>query len=139
MAMNKKAASEIIAWVLLLGFAISLAVGVYSWSRTHTEELTESTVTFIEGKLECLEVSINVKKQPECLLLNISNRGKMTVDKISIASLDGSNSILIDANLLPLKSRTFAYEQGSDIEVLPVIILDNKNIGCKDRKIIVRC
>ena len=137
--MNKKAAGEIIAWVLLLGFAISLAIGVYSWSRTHTEELTESTVTFVEGKLECAEININVKKQPDCSSLNISNKGMFNIDKISIASLDGSKSALIDANLIPLKSKAFTYQQGSDIEVMPIIILDNKNIGCIEKKIIVGC
>lgn len=137
--MNKKAAGQIIAWVLLFGFAISLAIGIFSWSKVQTEDLTESTVNFVEGKLECREVKINVKKDPDCTNLNISNRGKLTITKISIASLDGSNSNLLDANIIPLQSKAFPYQIGSDIEVLPIINISRNDVGCVDRKVRIEC
>ena len=140
--MNKRGASLVIAWVLLLGLSISLAIGVFSWSKLKTEALTDSSVTFVEGSLECNEVKLNVKKIGECASLDVYNRGKLAVEKIGISSLDGSSSKVVDANLIPLQNKVFEYQgvkSKEGIEVLPIIRLGDELVACRDRRVLLDC
>src|SRR3989344_6629314 len=140
--MDKRGASLVIAWVLLLGLSISLAIGVFSWSKLKTEALTESSVTFVEGSLECNEVKISIKKVGECDSLDVYNRGKLSIEKLGLSSLDGSSSDVLDANLAPLQNKVFDYsgpnvEEG--IEVLPLIRVGDDLVACRDSKVLLDC
>ena len=56
----KKGASAIVAWVLLLGFTIALATTIFYWTKSQATEMTEHTVEFVTGQMECQDISINV-------------------------------------------------------------------------------
>ena len=138
---SKKGVSEIIAWILLLGFSVSLAVIIYNWSRTQTEDLTQSTVSFVEGKLECQEVSTNVATNPECNQLTITNRGKLNIDQFAIRTFTGdqANSLIEEGVLTPKKSKIVNIQNPDKIEVIPIVEINNKMIGCNEKKIFYEC
>ena len=100
---NKKGIGPIIAWILLLGFSISLAVMIFNWTRTQTEDLTESTINYVEGKLECQEVSINVVTNVECTEITINNRGKLNIEQFAIRVFREDEKTLISEDLLAPK------------------------------------
>ena len=57
---NRKGAGAIVAWVLLLGFSIGLAVTISMWATRQTEEMSERSTRFVEGGMQCDNVMINV-------------------------------------------------------------------------------
>jgi|TARA_Y100000310_G_scaffold38954_1_gene36541 hypothetical protein len=138
---NKKGIGPVIAWILLLGFSISLAVMVFNWTRTQTEDLTESTVSYVEGKLECQEISINVVTNEDCTELTISNRGKLNIEQFAIRTFrDEYENTLMEKNLLaPKASRILNIVQSNKIEVIPIIEANDKLVGCFEKRIAHEC
>ena len=138
---SKKAISPIIAWILLLGFSISLAVIIFNWTRTYTQELTESTVNFVEGKIECQEVSINVIANEDCSQITITNRGKLNIDQLAIRTFrDDYENTLIEKDLLePKQSKQLNILSSNEVEVIPIVEINNKLIGCNEKRILHEC
>ncbi len=141
MIKDKKGAGEIIAWILLLGFSISLAVLIFNWSRTQTEELTESTVSFVEGKLECQEIAINVVTNEDCTSITITNKGKLNIDQLAIRTFRQEyENTLFEKNLLaPKQSKTLDILQSNKIEVIPIVKINEKLVGCNEKRILHEC
>ncbi|MFH0752696.1 MAG: hypothetical protein V1914_03825 [archaeon] len=83
---NKKGISPVISWVLILGFSMTLAVVVTSWYLQQSEQMTESSLTTLEGGMECNEVSINVAYTYDGVncWLKVSNTGKYKIDSVKI-------------------------------------------------------
>ena len=138
---TKKGMSEIIAWILLLGFSISLAVIIFNWTRTHTEELTKSTVSFVEGKLECQEIAINVAANDDCSIITITNKGKLTIDQFAIRTFrqDYENTLIEATQLSPKQSKQLNILSSNKIEVIPIVKIKEKLIGCNDKRISNEC
>ena len=138
---NKKGIGPIIAWILLLGFSISLAVMIFNWTRTQTEDLTESTINYVEGKLECQEVSINVVTNVECTEITINNRGKLNIEQFAIRVFREDEKTLISEDLLdPKDSKTLPpIIQFNKLQVIPIIEVNDKLVGCIEKRISHEC
>lgn len=138
---TKKGMSEIIAWILLLGFSISLAVLIFNWTRTHTQELTESTVSFVEGKLECQEIAINVVTNDDCSTITITNKGKLTIDQLAIRTFrqNYENTLMETTKLAPKQSKQLNILSSNKIEVIPIVKIKEKLVGCNDKRILNEC
>lgn len=146
MLRKKKGISEVVSWVLLLGFTIGLAVTVFTWTRDYTKTQTESTVSYIEGRIECQEIMINVlvnKSQP-CQGFIVSNRGKLKIDKILVRIFNNNNpvgSYMYNLSLNPLQNQYVFNSSltGNRIEVMPLTKVSNKLVGCKEKTIKENC
>jgi len=119
--MKKRGASEVIVFVLLVGFAVTTAIIVINWSTKHTKELTEYGIEFVEKNIECEKIGINVRYavvKGDCSSLIITNKGYLIIDKLITRS-----------------------PENNKIEVIPIIILEetNKEIGCKEKSVILDC
>jgi|TARA_B100001971_G_C18247138_1_gene575153 hypothetical protein len=138
---NKKGIGPIIAWILLLGFSISLAVMIFNWTRTQTEDLTESTINYVEGKLECQEVSINVVTNVECTEITINNRGKLNIEQFAIRVFREDEKTLISEDLLAPKASTTLPPiiQFNKLQVIPIIEVNDKLVGCIEKRISHEC
>lgn len=146
--MFKKAASPVIAWILLIGITVSIAAGVITWQRSHAEKLTEETVTFITGRMECEQIKISAEKITACPDINITNRGTLTINKVSIRS-DQAGGIL-NTQIIPAATlASLALELSSQdlnigidykkIEIMPLLSVDKKLYGCTDKKLVIEC
>lgn len=130
----KRGASAIVAWVLLLGFTLALATGVFYWTKTQAEDMTESTINYVAGEMECQDISLNVIKDGNNL--QITNKGYFTVDKIAIRT--SSTSEIIDIALRPKETIPIlpSIDIISGFEVIPIILTENdQEVGCKDKTI----
>jgi flagellin-like protein len=159
---NKKGISPIIATVLLLGFAISLATTVFLWMKGQTETMSESTVEYAEGEMQCQNVRINVEKtgapvppdtSPTCASLKISNKGYMTINQLAVRTFNPEGSKLYpqspDTNYLNPQSSNCIPPCGvktetgcsgcKKVEVMPIIKIGERLVGCKDRTVVVTC
>lgn len=166
--MSKRGISPIIATVLLLGFTVALATTVFLWMKGQTETLSESTVEYAEGELQCQNVRINVQDESgvgtKCKKLNIQNVGYLDINSVAVREFctDGSaNSSLIKIDLKPkvikggvevsgyekLLGESEAFCSGGinscvdckKVEVTPIIEVLNRKVGCKDKMIVTEC
>ena len=113
----KRGASQIIAAILLIGFAVTVAMLVMNWATKHAEETTESIIGDVEGGINCEKVRINVLSVDEtCSKIRISNNGYLKIEQVLIRSL-GENQI----------------------EVIPMVQGKRNQITCKDSSIILPC
>ena len=110
---EKRGIAEIVTWILLLGFAVVLAVSIFVWQKSQTEELTKESVQYLEGKLECEDISINIIRGEDCSRVGIVNKGKFTIDAIK------------------------AREKEEDIEIIPIRHKEGKLTGCIDRAVLL--
>ncbi len=133
----KKGISEIISWVLLIGFAVSLAAIVTMWTLRNTETTTEGVVKMVTGDIKCSEVFINLGVDCTTKTLTIINDGKFKIDKLMIRADDAVETREI--NLMPGKGESLNINFIDNIEVIPLIKLDKEFIGCSDKAKEVEC
>ena len=134
----KKGISEIISWVLLIGFAVSLAAIVTIWTLRNTEQTTESVVRMVNEDIKCSEVYINLGVDCNTKTLTIINNGKFKIDKVLIR--DGSSSSQIQIDLMPNNQQVLnsAFSSNS-IEVIPLVKAEKELIGCSNKAKEVKC
>ena len=163
--MNKKAMSQLIAWVLLVGFAIAMGAFITSWSLGYFKNINLGGST--EPELYCDEVQIGINnvclKTDALINLSLTNKGKFSISRITF-SRETSNSslascIYINADLVPENSTNYLINivtslnsfgtlsecptigsslgdaQVINIGLTPWIEIENKNIACSDKKI----
>lgn len=153
---KKRGISPIIATVLLLGFAVALATTVFLWMQGQTETMSQSTVEYAEGEMQCENVRINVLKTGDpatCGTLKVSNKGYMTVNQLAVRAFNPEDSELYpenpDDDYLRPQSSTCTPPCGevivtgcsgcTKIEVMPIIQIQTRQVGCKDKVIMVDC
>ncbi len=138
----KKGMSEVVSWVLLLGFTISLGVAVFTWTKSYTTTQTESTVSYIEGKVECQEIMINIlvnkSIRPPCQGFTVSNRGRLKIDKILIRIFNNNDpvgSYIYNLSLNPLQNQYVFNSSltGNKIEVMPLTMVSSKLVACREK------
>ena len=146
---DKKGAGAIVAWVLLMGFAIGLATTVFIWMTRETEEMSESAIKYVEGGLKCENVMINVVKDENCVL-TVTNNRYLDIEKVLIRSLDNpSPTPVYCADGAELKVQREGednsivceeLEGGSGkIEVMPMVIINEELVACKNKVITIEC
>ncbi len=123
MRSNKKGMEMAVAWVLLLGFSVTLAVVVSMWAVDHARKSTESTIKFVEGEQVCEQVQIyavftpyspggdQVDDTKKCTNITIVNNGYFTVNELVLRGINKitkqsiPNKIITDTAFVPLKPK----------------------------------
>lgn len=159
---NKRGISPIIATVLLLGFTIALATTVFLWMSGQTKTLSESTVEYAEGEMQCQNVRINVLKHDgsTCKTLDVSNKGYITIKQLAIRTFVGNTPSILypESSEMKLKPQSSNCGPGTvepncgvvnidpknttaceKTEVTPIITVGNRKVGCKDKTIVIKC
>jgi len=141
---TKRGISPLISWVLLVGFAVALSMMVTDWVKTQAESTTEKTVEGVEGDIRCSQVSLNVNvdciSSPGTVQMNLANRGKFTIHKIRIRQPGNTEERII--TLAPTMKRTEAlnrFDPAKEGDVVPIIMLEDKEVICSTRKVVVNC
>ncbi len=134
--MNKRGISELISWVLIIGFSVALGIMVTSFLKNQASSTTEKIVQDTEGDLRCADVSINAF----CLsagAFKITNRGYFTIHDIKIRHGEELKTITI--NLPPgQESESLNIGPGNG-DIIPVIQVEGKLLACIDKKVPVSC
>ncbi len=150
MNMFKKGDSQIISWVLLVGFVIGLAVIVTMWVKDRAESTTQQQINQAEQELRCAETAMNVAA--DCLsatsILNdiiVTNTGKFTIKKIKLRQVDANGQTTIEdiqagANGIPPQRtetlNTIRIDTLLGFEAIPIIVLNEKEVVCGAKKVI---
>jgi len=149
---NKKGLSEIIGYVLLIVFAVSMSAIVFSWLRAKVPKAEEKCPDDVSIEI----ISYNLNAAAKVLNFDLRNRGLFSVNGISIrlregtklckitgASCDvcaryttGSNKILFEEKIDPtiIKSINIIYEDcenPTDIEATPMRFIGENYVLCE--------
>ena len=134
----KKGISEIISWVLLIGFAVSLAAIVTIWTLRNTEQTTEGVVKMVTKAIRCSDAFINLGVDCTTKTLTIKNDGRFKIEKLIIRT--GVTSNTVEQTLRPNEDKTLYKRDFTDtVEVVPLLKLDKEFIGCSDKSKEVKC
>ena len=122
----KKAVSSLIAWVLLIGFAVTLGVFVSRWSLQQAQKSTTGIEEMVMGDIQCSDVAIS----GYCVdnKVKIKNRGTLTIAYlVKAGELDKKYCWNNGKGLEPKDECTLSPEK-YPITYIPVIIIDNKKV-----------
>ncbi|MEM4245400.1 MAG: hypothetical protein QW404_01350 [Candidatus Nanoarchaeia archaeon] len=152
---HKKGMETVVAWVLILGFTITLGTLVFVWATRSTEKMTEQTLKSIEGGMQCEQVQIDANLSgidDNCGHVDIRNKGYFTVVQIIIRGTKGDGTPItkqvVDLSSLPIKPKEevtnmitsqWGINAGAKIDLIPVIREKNTLISCPERLRTVTC
>ncbi|MFH1332085.1 MAG: hypothetical protein ABIH63_02255 [archaeon] len=152
---DRKGMQTVVAWVLLLGFSITLGTFVFIWATKSSEEMTESTLKFVEGGLQCDQVQIYAVFDPQdinnpCGYINITNRGYLTMEQIMVRGVNKATEQPIPNQKINMPLRPKEKFEGStatwglpqtnaEVELIPIIKDKTDMIACVDRIIRIEC
>ena len=133
---NKRGQAEFVAYTLLIGLAVTLAVIVGRWSIEQSQKTSENVVrqNLIEEKCEPVSIGGFVVCPDK---INISNKGNLIIDSLRISC--ESNSIDEKVDLKPEKSFTKTLNNCNTVSIMPLMfITETEIIGCSDKKIVLK-
>ena len=136
---NKKAVSQIISWVLLIGLTISIAIFVTKWTLDQAKQTTEGVTKLVTEDVRCSSVALNAVRDcsnENSILLKISNKGTLTIRGLIIRKYSGTQVQKIEESIEILPQQTTDLNIGTNydkIEIIPKIKVDKEEIGCSDR------
>ncbi|HLD15326.1 MAG TPA: archaellin/type IV pilin N-terminal domain-containing protein [Candidatus Nanoarchaeia archaeon] len=141
--MNKRAASEIISWILLVGMTIALATIVSIWIKSTVEKDVKDIVDPINEDMLCNDISFNVNLTNDCSNPKISNKGSFTIDDFIIRINDemivNGNRNIWDESIIPGQTKVLNSIldtiPGDEIEFIPI----SRNSTCSSRSVKVIC
>ena len=135
-----------IAWVLIIGLSIALAIVVGNFMKESAEETAESLIKDIEGGAVCNKLNINAEplecnKASKKIKLALSNRGFLAIDKVRVRLFYSDNTL--GNEIVNLNNVTLLPEDSIDIEVPTTgetliklqIVPIREEFGCADKKI----
>lgn len=135
---DKKGVSEIISYVLLIGFAIGLGILVSTWMKDQAEKTSKTLLEDKAREVTCTDVALNAYfLSPTCDHVNITNKGHYTIKKVAVRSIFGTETK--DVNILPMQSQDLYISTTTDVEIIPQIMPEKELLLCGNRKITVTC
>lgn len=136
----RKGQGNVIAWVLLVGFAVSLAVLVGRWSIQQSQKSVSSIVETGEGDIMCENVAISAvcECNGDCNL-DVSNKGTLNIYQLNIGGCTtkdvgkGDNNWYIGLN----EKKEITLSKCSDelITLIPMIKIEDRLIGCANKEL----
>lgn len=150
---NKKGISPLIATVLLIGFAIALAILVYFWWGNILREQAQKQL--VEAPIICAEQVELSAKDATCynevsptgdyfVLLYLENKGSVTIDdlRVRIIGATSSTTVTIGEGLkkTQTKQTSVPYNIGTigqvkQVVVEPILIRGGKSTTCREQAI----
>lgn len=145
---SKKASSPLIAWVLILTFAVSLSAFMYSFMVDYTESTTDDIKKTVYNTDECRQASVSIEDvcvdtASQVLNITLQNRNYIRLDKIDFRLYEGRlpiHTIATNTTLNPNRKKLVSVDTNTTdtvtyVEVLPHIETHDLDIICSERKI----
>ena len=147
--MMKRGDASIVATVLLIVSAIAIALMVTTFSKQTEEQVSEKIVT-MGSSVECADVRISIEGYDEQggRKLTMKNRGTLGISRDVLrvyGDTIGNEEIDFSRKNCPAGSAKFLPQENCEhgiiagvsnvykIEIIPVIVSDDGEIGCEDR------
>lgn len=150
---RNKGVEGVVAWVLLLGFSVTIGVMVFMWATKTSGRLSENTVNYVEGDMSCEQVQIYSEFARDnngiCKTIKTMNKGYLNITQIMIRGVE-QNGKAIKPQTIEFKPAlkpkeevisplTDAINPNSEVDVIPVTASNNRMILCTVRKMSLEC
>jgi flagellin-like protein len=142
---NKKGISPVIATVLLIVIAIALFVAIFFWVKSMQKDVILKFGSGIEQS--CLRISFDASVQGG--VLQVENRGDITIGAINVYNKSGGNLISIDGITNPIMPGEASQLSGiggcQQLKVVPVLIGISEKTGseaffvCEEKIRMINC
>lgn len=132
---NKKGVSMIIAYVLLVGFSVALAITVTLWIRGMAEESAEDIMSK-ECELQCDEVFLAVGCYSDGV--DITNKGNFNISKLKVRSESGVTDVIVNIGLGETAENLNIGDvsiNDEPISIVPVIGKGEEECVCRNKRI----
>lgn len=135
---GKKGVSQIIAFVLLMSFAVGLGTVVILWYSQSTEKQAEALITPAEGKMECENALVNVQF-PDANTLKIYNAGTITFESVKVICTSGGERVNIGSEIGKVYPKSLSEginlllqdcDEAQGFEVIPIIEVGGSPFSC---------
>ena len=152
---KRKGIGQVLTWVLLLGFAVALATVIFFWASKHTEKVSGTTISYVEGGMQCEQVAINFDETYGSACSEdviVQNVGYLKVSKLSIrkVSEDPAYKDAFEASLMPQASYNISQDMNvtlelggslleATLEVVPILEINGEFIGCNNKAAAKEC
>ena len=146
--MNKKGQSEFVAYTLLIGMAVTLAVLVGTWSFKNAQSTSDTIVRQSNIEEKCDQISIGgfaVKEGCPSTIptkINVSNRGNIIINELKVSNGETGTECLPAGSITDLKpgiSSTKALNNCNTAVILPLVKISNEEIvGCSEKKLVLK-
>ncbi len=152
--MRKKGISQLVATVLLIGFAIAMAVLVYLWYKGFLFGQQQKLGCDIQGKNLCsqkVEIQVsNVECIPELnsIRMTIENKGQTIINdfRLKIRGKDNIETTLFSKSLNQGSTESFSttYDSSNtgpleELEVFPLVLVCNQPVTCSQKSVKLSC
>jgi flagellin-like protein len=141
---QKKGISPLISWVILIGFAVSLAGMVGVWMKAFAGDNVDKIIEDREEDLRCNDVGFNVAL--DCAVtpeqVTIANTKKFSISKLRVRQSNAANSDLDLQSLLPQTTKTEtlnSFDPLKPVDFIPIITIEGKEVLCSSRMITTTC
>ncbi len=136
--MDKKAISELLGFVLLVGLSITIAFIVINWAMDYSKEFKPRNQ--ISQDLYCDDVAININKT--LATCEIMNTGLLSIDELIVSQGRRRAKIILSSGVMPLEHRSllpYLTANGftcDNIDMIPATkIKDGDIVECPQKKI----
>ena len=146
---EKKGQGEFVAYVLLIGLAVTLSIIIGRWSIGQSQSTSQNFVRQSEIEDKCgqiaLSASVDCSGLANQILIKITNRGYLKIEKVKITGENGINCMLsdqpneLDIELYPQKETQPNIQLSDRLEckkiyILPLMKISNEEtIGSSDK------
>lgn len=136
---SRKAIAPIIAFVLLMGLAVTLGVFVTIWYTRASEKQTSELIGRFGTEEECSSVSFDAALDYDACTGEMYNLGKFTIDKIKIDTYytDGTEKHdIADVNILPREgvSAPLPLSLIAKLQISPILEDKGELIECTNNR-----
>lgn len=140
---DKKGVSLAIAWVLLLGLSITLAIFVGTWLKKVSEDTGEAVIEDAIRDQRCGDTVLVVNWDCTGDTIDYRNNGVFNIVKIKCRQSTGLVDVGI-STLVPSGIESQALNICLDVgldntDVIPVIEIDGVEVACAEKSVRVTC
>jgi hypothetical protein len=146
---GRRAESQWIAYVLIMGFVVSLSVVMFSFMTDYTRSSAKNIKKTIFNTEECQSVSLSIESacfSSQVLNITLQNRNYLRIDKLDFRLYDLNNKPVglnvTNVTMNPNRQKVVTINTGLDnlgyLEVIPIVFKQDPDglfeIVCGDRK-----
>lgn len=152
--MKKKGISPLIATVLILAFAIVLAILILSWSQNLVGNMKENTENTVNAQMACVRINLNIENacisksvidgvDTETLNVMLSNNGQEKIEKAKLRFFKSTIDFAMDeisTGINPYETEKYSSTKpgGKEylstetkmIEAIPIIEKEGRETPC---------
>ncbi len=135
---NKRGISQIVAFVLLISFAVGLGTIVMMWYTSTTEKQSATMIGPAEGNIDCENANLNIRPNYDDCTISVFNTGTVTIHRLKFTPQILEDSDTVDVEIKPIRGQhvnvtvNTLVPNSEGLEVIQSIKVNNQVYTCTE-------